>query len=649
MKLPGRFFWRLFLGNALLIAGVLGASVALIVREVESTYRSNLTHRLFEQAAALKAELAPLLEPARHSELQSAIRQIDRLNLAAIRVTVVALDGRVLADTEGDPHLMESHGTRPEIVCALERGQGESERWSATVKHDMKYVAARVESPNGSPLGTVRVSMPVRGITAQTATMTRLIWQTGAVGLAAAILLALGLAYIWSNPLQRITETARTLSRGDLSARIDVAGNDEIAQVARSLNRMRESIARKVNTIERQSKNLENLIRSLSEGVIVAGPDGRIVLMNDAACRLLGSPPPPGVDTAVAGGQLNATSRLYPDLLVGRPVGECVTQTELVEFLVGSNEVRDIAGSDAADARHDRGPTVEPNVKELRLQIERTAGPVHLLARCSEIGLPSTDRDDVGEISGRLVVLTDITELTKTIRMKTDFVANASHELRTPLSTIRASIETLEQMSLADDPASATSFIQVIARNTLRLEELVNDLLNLSRLESAATEFHPEVIEFDEFLADLQTRFLSAVKSKGLHWDMVCPENCRDVVVNGRLLQLVLDNLVGNAVKFTEKGGHIWLSCARLGASVSIEVRDDGCGIPKEDQDRVFERFYQVERARSGVKRGLPGERGTGLGLSIVRHAVAAMHGTVLLKSQPGKGTSVTIFLPQPA
>lgn len=649
MKTPGRFFWKLFLGNALLIAGVLGASVSLIVLEVESTHRASLTHRLFEQADAIKAELAPLLEPARLSDLQSAIRGLDRLNLAAIRVTVVALDGRVLADTEAEPQSMESHGTRPEIVDALQNGRGESERWSATVKHDMKYVAVRVESPTGSPLGTVRVSMPVRGITAQTATMTRLIWQTAAVGLAAAILLALGLAYLWSNPLQRITEAARTLSRGDLSARTDVNGNDEIAQVARSLNRMRESIARKVNTIDRQRKNLENLIRSLTEGVIVAGPDGRIVLMNDAACRLLGSSPPPGVDSAVAGGQPHVTSRLYPDLLVGRPVKECVTQPELVEFLSGANEISGAAGSEVADSRPHPVIAIEPIVKELRLQIERSPGPVHLLARCSEIGMPATDREDVSEISGRLVVLTDITELTKTIRMKTDFVANASHELRTPLSTIRASVETLEQMSLADDPAAATSFIHVIARNTLRLEELVNDLLNLSRLESAAAEFHPEVIEFDEFLADLQTRFMSAVKSKGLHWDMVCPENCRDVVVNGRLLQLVLDNLVGNAVKFTETGGHIWLSCARLGSSVSIEVRDDGCGIPKEDQDRVFERFYQVERARSGAKRGLPGERGTGLGLSIVRHAVAAMHGTVLLKSQPGKGTSVTIFLPQPA
>lgn len=642
MMKPGRFFWKLFLGNVLLMVLVLGASVWLIVREVESAARENLTHRLLAQAVTIRHAVEKHFDGIHRLDLRAVARELGQLKQADIRVTMVAVDGTVWADSEAEPETMASHGDRPEIKQALSGGWGHAERRSETLKCDMKYVAVRVDNAEGVALGTVRVAMPVRGITAQTSTMTRLIWQTAAVGLGAACLIALGLAYVWSSPIQRITETARSLSRGDLSARTEVHGGDEIAQMARSLNQMRESIAGQLSTIERQRKNLEYLIRSLTEGVIVAGSSGRIVLMNEAACRLLGTMPSGEPESLGRTGLLRDEAKVNLDLLVGRNVRDCITQPQLAEFLSEENKAR-------PDDNAGEGSSGGQAVKEFRLQVEHRTGAVHLLARCSRIGLPSMANGDATDSVGRMVVLTNITELTRTIRMKTDFVANASHELRTPLSTIRASVETLEQMNLSDDADAAANFIRVIGKHTNRLEELVNDLLHLSRLESAAAEFHPEALRLDELLDDLYTRFSHSIKSKGLVWDLQCSESSRDIFANGKLLRLVLDNLVANAIKFTDPSGHIWISCARLGKSISIEVRDDGCGIPKEDQDRVFERFYQVERARSGAGRNHPGERGTGLGLSIVRHAVAAMSGTILLKSQPGKGTSVTLFVPQPA
>ncbi len=642
MTKPGRFFWKLFLGNALLMALLLGTSVWLIVAEVENAYRRNLTQRLLAQAVTIRHEVRNLFDARHRDELQRVAVELGAIKEADIRVTIVAADGTVWADSEADPAAMAPHGDRPEIRDALASGWGGAERHSDTVNREMKYVAVRVEDDQGRPAGTVRVAMPIPGITEQTATMSRLIWQTAAVGLAAAFVLALGLAWVWSKPIQRITEAARSLSLGDLSARTDVSGGDEIAQMGVSLNQMRDSIARQLDTIDRQRKNLENLIRSLTEGVIVAGPDGRIVLMNDVACRLLGTPQPNEPENAdqSRGGRGRTTAQ--QDLLVGRRVSDCISSPELRGFLDPEKPDDDAPPMEEATIAGLR------NVREFRLQVEQPDGVVHLLARCSEIGLPAGDNGGDTGTAGRLVVLTDITELTRTIRMKTDFVANASHELRTPLSAIRASVETLEQMVTGEGQQNVARFINVIGKHTHRLSELVSDLLELSRLEAASNEFHLEEVQLRELLDDLALRFNDAMKARGLTFDIQCPENCRLIMVNGRLLRLALDNLVANAIKFTDPQGHVWIHCARLGPSISIEVRDDGCGIPTEDQDRVFERFYQVERARSGAGRQHSGDRGTGLGLSIVRHAIAAMRATILLKSQLGKGTSVTLFIPQP-
>ncbi|HWL92333.1 MAG TPA: HAMP domain-containing protein, partial [Phycisphaerae bacterium] len=313
MTRPGRFFWKLFLGNAVLMAVVLGTSVWIIVREVEEAYRENLTQRLLAQAVTIRHEVRDTFGVDRRQQLQKTAQEIGAIEEADIRVTMVAANGTVLADSQAAPETMENHADRPEIAQAMREGVGHAERGSATVKRDMKYVAVRVSGPDGQTLGTIRVAMPIPGIAAQTATMSRLIWQTAAIGLAAAIVLALGLAYVWSNPIRRITETARSLSRGDLSARTRVSGGDEIAQMGASLNQMRDSIATQLQTIDQQRRNLEYLIRSLTEGVIVAGPDGRILLMNAAACRLLGTFPGQPEAARLAG-----ESSLDLDEFVGR-------------------------------------------------------------------------------------------------------------------------------------------------------------------------------------------------------------------------------------------------------------------------------------------------------------------------------------------
>jgi signal transduction histidine kinase len=246
--------------------------------------------------------------------------------------------------------------------------------------------------------------------------------------------------------------------------------------------------------------------------------------------------------------------------------------------------------------------------------------------------------------SGRLLVLTDVTPLARMIQVKADFAANASHELRTPLSAIRAATETLMSIDPSRDAVAVQRFAAIIDRQSSRMEALVRDLLDLSRIESSPAPSPSGPVNLPGFLADLHARYRERLELKSLQWTTDLPSGLPQLQANAHLLRLVLDNLVDNAVKFTASGGHIRVSAFACdegaGRFVRIEVADDGCGIPPEEQERVFERFYQVERSRSGA------DRGTGLGLSIVRHAVAALGGTVRLASEPGRGTTVSVTLP---
>jgi signal transduction histidine kinase len=420
--------------------------------------------------------------------------------------------------------------------------------------------------------------------------------------------------------IQRVIAATRRLSSGNLTNMPFVAGDGEMALVSNALNVLRSRLLSQMELIDRQRRMLESLVDHLREGVVVARSDGRIALINPTAIHLLNLSPHGGADERA---------------FLGRHVEACIPQHALQQLLVGP---LDAPGSDAS---HSQGGPRYTGDTATRLEVQSSSGTAYLLARVSELLLAEPTEGETDAAVGRVVVLTDITELQRTIQMRTDFVANASHELRTPLSTIRAAIETLLTMDLLTEGPAATQFLTKIDRQSLRLQQMVADLLDLSRIESPTERFEPEPVDCRKWLSDMQARFVDRLERKGLHWETtVEPVDLTTVLVNPHLLRLALDNLVDNATKFTEAGGTIHVRICALRDEIEISVEDNGCGIPEQDQQRVFERFYQVERARSGP------ERGTGLGLSIVRHAVGAMHGRVQLESKPGEGTSVRMRIP---
>lgn len=475
---------------------------------------------------------------------------------------------------------------------------------------------------------TLREIENLHGMSGSPPSATRVAMVLVLTTLVAAVILTLGLARLWNRRIATVTDAARKLSRGDLQSRISVTGADEVALLARSLNRMREHLAGKLLTIERQRRTVESLVAQLQEGVIVAHANGRLVLVNPQAVRLL-----------------HLSSPRDDGSFDGLPVEQCIPQHDLQQLLLPDRRYAGSVAGATMPRPQGEPDDSQPAVAEVKLQVESRKGIVWLLARAVDIVLPDPDaRDGQGTLAfnGRLLVLTDVTELTRTIQVKTDFAANASHELRTPLSTIRAAVETLRSIKMNESPADARHFIDVIGRQGERLEAMVVDLLELSKVESPAAQFETHDLDLLSLIDELHSDFAEPLAHKQLDWTLDLPEDCRRLAASDELLRIVLRNLLENSIRFTQPGGHIQITVRSRDTAKTIEVADDGCGIPPEDQDRVFERFYQVEPARSGP------DRGTGLGLSIVRHAVAAMRGTVEMQSALGKGTRVTITIPQP-
>ncbi|MBU0717326.1 MAG: HAMP domain-containing protein, partial [Planctomycetes bacterium] len=271
---PGRLFWKLFLGHALLMTLALVACALLILRGFERFYAEELTEHLKAQAIALRSQVWGQLDVTHRDRLDQIAKEVGGHEADSVRVTFVAADGRVLGDSQADAARMESHHDRPEIRTALATGWGASTRWSMTVSVMLKYVAVRV-GPAENPEGTVRVALAVSSIGAKTQSVHRIIWIIGLTALMAAAAFALGLARIWTLPIRRITAIAGRISRGDLSVRAHVRGSDEIARLARSLNEMRGSLSTQLTTIDGQRRTLETLLNQLQEGIIVAGPDGK--------------------------------------------------------------------------------------------------------------------------------------------------------------------------------------------------------------------------------------------------------------------------------------------------------------------------------------------------------------------------------------
>jgi len=584
-------FWKLFVLYTALNLAAIATFVVIVSGWQEDQVIDQVTQRLHDSAALLRSDLADLLPQGRTAELQRRVQALSRQ--IDTRITLVAMDGEVLADSEmanlAEIAEMDNHGRRPELLQATADGRGASERTSTTVHQRMLYFALRADA-DAVPIGLVRTSLPLTEINAEVAALRRLIWLVaGSVSLVVIVVTYFLVARL-VRPLTVLTQAAEAIGAGDFEHDVHVSSRDEMGRLAQAFNRMTERLRLRQSELRESNERLAAVLGGMGEGVLAVDHRDRIVLANAAVGRLL---------------------KISPEASTGRPLLECVRNHRLYQTVV--------------DARNAAGPvSAEIELRDAQAKV--------IAVNAAAVA---------GEDSPRVVlVLHDVTELRRLETMRQDFVANVSHELKTPLSAIKAYAETLQSGAI-DDDANNLRFVRQIEEQADRLSQLVLDLISLARIESGQQAFDIVPVDLAEVVESCLAGHQAAAVAKNISLGQAAEMPVVRVLADNEGLVQILDNLIDNAIKYTPERGRVTVGWRVEGNTVFIEVRDNGIGIPPEYLPRVFERFFRVDKARS---RELGG---TGLGLSIVKHLAQSFGGGVHVESQPGSGSTFAVSLPR--
>lgn len=399
---------------------------------------------------------------------------------------------------------------------------------------------------------------------------------------------------IVGRPIDELARIVSEYEQGTLERHRPVSGTDEIGRLSDTLNRMAARLDEKIRAISEQRNEQEAVFQSMIEGVLAVDIRERLININNAACGMIG---------------------LDKSQVIGRFMQEIIRNAHLQRFISGA-----LAG-----------------FEEQEVELPFQSGSINFV-RANASVLRGSD----GRKLGALIVLNDITRLKQLENIRRDFVANVSHELRTPITSIKGFVETLRHGALQNRD-DAERFLGIIARQTDRLNSIIEDLLSLSRIEEGA-----EKMQIPLENAGVN-KILGAAVQACEHWArdreirlvLKCPEGLR-ANINAQLLEQAIINLIDNAIKYSDNGKIVEITGSRADNGVVLAVRDQGCGIEKHHLPRLFERFYRADRARS---RELGG---TGLGLAIVKHIALAHGGNVGVESVPGQGSIFRIFLPLP-
>jgi two-component system phosphate regulon sensor histidine kinase PhoR len=592
-----RLFWKIELSYVALLA--------LVVLGVDFFAARTMRQQALDAGFRQLESLIRLAEAQTPPEAPEEVADWTRhMAASGARVTLVARDGAVLADSAEDPANMENHGERPEIREALAAGRGQAVRWSVTVRRELLYSALRVRSERGEER-VVRFALPRAEIDAQLAAL-RLRMLGGS---ALMLLLVAGVSTFFSRRLSRrvreLQEFSRRVAAGDFRPLPAEHAGDELSALARHLNETARQLEQTIATLRDERNRADAILRSMAEAVAVVDAEERVIFANAAFCAI------------VCAESAHCEGRTLLEL-VRQPELPLLIRQALREERVVAGEVELAAG----------GPAKTSGAGDRTRNIVVTAGPVRGAGPAKTSGAGAA-----------VLLLHDITELRRLERVRRDFVANVSHEFRTPLTAIQGFAETLLGGAL-DDAAHNRRFVEIIRQHAVRLGRLTEDLLKLSQIESGKLELEFRPVEVRPLLEScLETARLEA-DPKRLTLRCECAEQVPAVRGDARRLREVLQNLLDNAVRYTPEGGRVSIHASAADGMVEIAVEDTGIGIPQGDQERIFERFYRVDAARSREVGG------TGLGLSIARHLVEAHGGRIEVQSEVGKGSTFRVVLP---
>jgi two-component system phosphate regulon sensor histidine kinase PhoR len=582
--------WHVFSSYLLVILVSLVAVTWLASNSMRHFFLEKIQDDLQARALLFENYILDHTEPLDEQSIDRLCKKIGPS--AFTRLTVILPSGRVIGDSEEDPQKMDNHLDRPEILDAMEKKVGVSTRHSPTLAKQLMYVAVPLKR-NTRTVALVRAAIEVDSVDMGIAAIQIKMAFFGLVIAGFATLLSLLVSHRIRRPIEEIRRGAERFAGGDFQQLLPVSRIKEIGDLSETLNTMAQELQKTLSKITEQRNELGAVLSSMAEGVLAMDMEERILGMNHAASVIF---------------------ECDPRQVQGRIIQEVIRHPELQSLVTEA-----LAGEGA----------VERDVV-LYLKEERVLN-----------GHATILRDGEGTRVGVLVVLNDITRLRKLENIRKDFVANVSHEIRTPITAIKGFVETLRDGAM-QSPQDAERFLGIIQNHVLRLESLVEDLLSLSRIEEE-TEKEAILLEEKPLREVLEGALqLCQVKAepKQIRMELSCSD---DVVarINASLLEQAVVNLLDNAVKYSEPGKRIWVQTDATPQETLIRVRDEGCGIEKQHLERLFERFYRVDKARSR-KLG-----GTGLGLAIVKHIMEAHGGRVSVESQAGRGSTFTLHLPR--
>jgi two-component system phosphate regulon sensor histidine kinase PhoR len=583
-----RLAWRLFVAYFLVTLAALVALGWYGSYVLDEALASGLSRQLLTTAQLVAQQVGPLLDDKDH-QVKSVIDSASQAN--GSRLTVILPSGEVVADTEEVPDRMDNHAGRPEVQAALAGETHREDRYSNTLREQFIYVAVPVFR-EGRVAAVVRAAVPRAESRRELRRYQGMLLGGLTVATLAASLVGWRMARRQSRPFEEVADAAQRLAQGNETERLPTSDVQELARLSESLNQLAQELEDRGHMIGRQGHELEAVLASMIEGVLAVDSDERVISINRAAARLVGG---------------NVAE------LTGRNLQEVIRNADLRRLAVQALQSEE---------------SVEDDVV-LRGEDER------ILQVCG-----TSLRDVKGRSVGAVLVLHDVTHYRHLENVRRDFVANVSHELKTPIASIKGFVETLLD-GASENPDDAMRFLRIVARQADRLNQIIEDLLSLSKIEQSEQdanlplEVAPIRAILDTAVADCQ----AAADERNIRINVSCDESVA-ANINARLLEQAVDNLLDNAIKYSEPGNEVLITARALAGEVLISVTDHGCGIDRDHLPRLFERFYRVDKARSR-KLG-----GTGLGLAIVKHIVQAHGGKVFVQSTPGKGSTFTIHLP---
>ncbi len=579
-----KLLWQLFPTYVFVVAISLAASAWYGARTFESAYMASLGRNLEARARVVGRALENLqtLDAASADAVCKSYGE-----LTATRITAILLDGTVVGDSEKNPAEMENHGLRDEFLQAVKNGAGSAVRDSASVHREMMYVAIYHDGAAGGPDFVVRTAISLSEVKAAMGKVYSRVFLFGLTILVLSAAISVYLTRRTTRQIDALTESAERYADGKLDREIETSehASEELAVLSNALSRMASELKRRIDTSERERAELSAVLSAMVEGVIAVDREGKIITINPAASAL-----------AETGGKP----------AIGRTIFEVARHAEFQRFITEALKT---------------GMAAE---KEITLTKDSDR-----IIKITGTPLPGG--------AGALFVMDDVTRLRKLENVRREFVANVSHELKTPITSIKGFVETLLDGAM-DDEEAKVKFLEIIKKQSDRLQAIIEDLLQLARVEQAAEESALELGEISlrqVAAAAIDGCFARAAKTRP-EAVLECPGDIR-VLANGALLELAIVNLIDNAIKYGGGGGKVTVSCKKEGACAVVSVADEGPGIPKEHLGRLFERFYRVDRARSRDVGG------TGLGLAIVKHIALAHGGAVFVESEPGKGSVFSI------